>query len=79
MVLRRERQNIAFAGHGLRLEEQRRDIIPGSIWLVLLLLLLNGAIVIGEDERVLVLRIRISLRPLIAGAEVALVTGQRSA
>lgn len=75
-MLRREGQDIAFASDGLGLEEEGCYIVLRGVRLVFLLLFFDGAIVIDENESVLILRVRITLRAFIAGAEIALLMCQ---
>lgn len=73
-----EGEHVAPARGGLRLQEERGDVIvtvAGGVLLrvVFLLFLLDGAVVVDEGECVFVVRVGVALGALVAGAEVALV------
>lgn len=64
----RKGENVAFARHGLSLEEGR---FQGVILRVIRgLFLLDCAVVVHEDESTVILRVGVALRALIPGAEI---------
>lgn len=77
VVLGGEGEHVAPACGGLRLQEERGNVIvavTGGVLLrvVLLLFLFDGAVVVDEGECVFVMRVGIALGALVTGAEVAL-------
>ena len=72
IVRGRESEDVALAGDGLSTEERSQTMVLGGWRRVFCLLFLDGAVVVDEDERLLVFWIRIALGSLITGTEVAL-------
>ena len=77
VVLGGEGEHVAPAGGGLRLQEERGNVIVAVTSgvlprVVLLLFLFDGAVVVDEGECVFVVRVGVALGALVAGAKVAL-------
>ena len=68
VMLGGECEDITPAGDGLSPQEEGGNVIFVSLGIVFLLLLLHRAIVVDKGEGILVLRVAVSLRTLIAGA-----------
>lgn len=67
----REGQDVATARHRLCLEKKRGKVIVFDLGYVGLLLFLDCAVVVYENEGVFVLRVAVALGTLVARAEVA--------
>lgn len=70
-----EGEHVATACGGLRLQEERGDVIVrgGLRRVVFLLFFLDGAVVVDKGEGVFVMRVGVALGALVAGAKVALI------
>jgi hypothetical protein len=71
-VLGGEGQDVAPAGDGLGLQEERGDVIFLRLRRVILLLFLDSAVVVDKGEGVLVVGVAVPLGTLVSGTEVAL-------